>query len=465
MNQANQNFWNACIKSLEGSLGKKIIQRWFSDVSVDIKGTELRLCISDKEVLKKIKQEYLQNIKKTVVLLSPKIQSVSLFLRKSNKTQRKEIINCSTKKSSVDNDTDRSVKIEVNKIISKTSISSINNIMAQQTFDTFVVGKSNKIAFEIMSMIGKGEFDDFSQTIVYGKYGLGKTHLLRSVVNALNINKPDLKVVLVHSERFLVDMVNAINENKVASFRNKYRNCDVLLIDDCHFFANKKRAQQELLEALDHLRNKNNPVILSLKDHPNNIPDLNERLVSFFGWGIITTLKSPDMETRKLIIKKKVSSLKQMHFPEEVVHYIAKHCNSNVREIEGAIKRLHTHSLISKIPITLDLTKKSLSELVSSKKRKLNPSLIKVIVSNHFNINPELLDSDSRSQSVVIPRQIAIHLIRKHTKLSLPEIGRLFHNRGHATVIYSCKKIDQLLLKKEEINSEYCIIEEKILSD
>lgn len=428
------NFWYECLKSLEKSLGPEMVKNLFRTITVEIDGNEVKMFVPDKATLQKIKNEYLDKIKEVVSEVSPEARVVSLFLKKAKNLKDKHIIE----------------PFEIDTL---------------KRFEGFVSGKSNEFAFNLAKKIGDGDFKDLGLTIFCGSFGLGKTHLLQSIAFNLIHGEKDCRVCLIHSEKFVVDMVAAIQDGTTKEFRKSLRDVDIFLVDDCHFFINKKRSQYELAELIHYLRNQSKPVVMSLDRHPDNIEDVSSRLKSFFQWSVVANLNPPDLSARIKIIENKVAEYsKTIGFTKEVNHYIAKKCRSNVREIEGVLKRLYFHSHYLKAPVTLEFVKKSLGELDKIKLKKITPLFIQKAVCTHFSVELKQLTGDGRRRSIVKPRQIAMHLIRKHTKYSLPEIGSYFNKRDHATVIYSCKKIDGLLKSNEYISNDYKQIEDDLFN-
>lgn len=336
-------------------------------------------------------------------------------------------------------------------------VKTIHGLNENYTFDNFVVGNSNKLAHAASLAVAKNPGRSYNPLFIYGGVGLGKTHLLQAIGHYIIENKPNLKITYITSEIFTNEVINSIQKNKMNEFHEKYRNVDCLLIDDIQFLAGKERTQEEFFHTFNTLHNNYKQIVLTSDRVPKEIPTLEDRLRSRFEWGLMVDIAPPDFETRVAILKKKAEK-ERIFVPNEVFDFIAENITSNIRELEGALIRLFAHASLGNQEITLDFTKKVLSNLYRKDKEvNLTPEKIKNVVSTYFSLKPEDLESGKRSSDYVVPRQIAMYLIRDLTNTSLPQIGELFGGRDHSTVLYSIEKIKKELKKDENLKA--CIEE------
>ncbi|WP_069651075.1 chromosomal replication initiator protein DnaA [Caloranaerobacter ferrireducens] len=354
------------------------------------------------------------------------------------------------------NDIGQTVQNEVND--TSTSRAQLN---PKYTFDTFVIGNSNRFAHAASLAVAEAPAKAYNPLFIYGGVGLGKTHLMHAIGHYILNQNPKAKVVYVSSEKFTNELINSIRDDRNVEFRNKYRNVDVLLIDDIQFIAGKERTQEEFFHTFNALHEANKQIIISSDRPPKEIPTLEDRLRSRFEWGLIADIQPPDLETRIAILRKK-AKVENIHVPNDVMLYIATKIQSNIRELEGALIRIVAYSSLTNREVTVDLAAEALKDIISNTKpREINVKLIKEIVAQNFNINVEDFDSKKRTRSIAYPRQIAMYLCRELTDLSLPKIGDEFGGRDHTTVIHAYDKISsdiknnaELKLKIENIINE-----------
>ncbi len=308
------------------------------------------------------------------------------------------------------------------------------------TFDTFVIGNSNRFAHAACVAVAESPSKAYNPLFIYGGVGLGKTHLMNAIGHYILQNSPNTKVAYVSSETFTNELINSIRDDRNVEFRNKYRKVDVLLVDDIQFIAGKESTQEEFFHTFNALHESNKQIIISSDSPPKDIPTLEDRLRNRFEWGLITDIQPPDFETRTAILRKK-AQMEDIDIPDEVMLLIAKKIQSNIRELEGALIRIVAYSSLTNSEITVDLASEALKEIFSSKARQLNVDLIKEIVSNKYNIKMEDFESRKRTRAIAFPRQIAMYLTRELTDLSLPKIGEEFGGRDHTTVLHAHDKI------------------------
>ncbi|SMP58361.1 chromosomal replication initiator protein DnaA [Anoxynatronum buryatiense] len=317
---------------------------------------------------------------------------------------------------------------------------SIGNLNPKYVFETFVVGNSNRFAHAASLAVAEAPAKAYNPLFIYGGVGLGKTHLMHAIGHYILQHNPAMKVFYASSESFTNELINSIRDDRNIEFRNKYRNVDVLLIDDIQFIANKERTQEEFFHTFNALHQYNKQIIISSDRPPKEIPTLEERLRSRFEWGLIGDIQPPDYETRIAILRKK-AEMEQIRVPDEVLLYIAKKIQSNIRELEGALNRIVVQCSLNNNEITLEAAGETINDIFSTKSRQVTVSFIKEYVSGQYNIKLEEIDSAKRTRSIAFPRQIAMYLTRELTDLSLPKIGSEFGNRDHTTVMHAHEKI------------------------
>jgi chromosomal replication initiator protein len=313
------------------------------------------------------------------------------------------------------------------------------------TFDTYVVGASNQLAHAASQAVAKQLSTAYNPLFIYGGVGLGKTHLMHAIGHAVKDTQPlDFKLYYLSSERFMNELINAIRYDTMQQFREKYRNIDLLLIDDIQFIAGKERTQEEFFHTFNALYNAQKQVVVSSDCPPKKIPTLEERLRSRFEWGLIVDIQPPDFETKIAILKKKAET-ERIELPNEVAMFIATEIKSNIRALEGCLIKIAAHSTLNKEQITLELAKKVLEDILEPKESRVKPQItverIQQVVSTYYKIKIEDLKSTTRLRTIAFPRQVAMYLSRKLTDLSLPAVGRHFGGKDHTTIMYACQKI------------------------
>lgn len=318
------------------------------------------------------------------------------------------------------------------------------------TFDTFVIGNSNRFAHAAALAVAEAPAKAYNPLFIYGGVGLGKTHLMHAIGHYVLQQNPSLKVLYVSSEKFTNELINAIKDDKNEEFRTKYRNIDILLIDDIQFIAGKERTQEEFFHTFNALYEANKQIILSSDKSPKEIVTLEDRLRSRFEWGLIADMQAPDIETRIAILRKK-AQLENLDVPNEIMSFIAEKIASNIRELEGALNRVIAYSSLTENDITVDLATEALKDILSTNKAKaINCNSIQDAVARYFDIRLDEFKSKKRSRDVAYPRQIAMFLCRELTDMSLPKIGHAFGGRDHTTVIHACEKIIEEISSNSE---------------
>ena len=323
------------------------------------------------------------------------------------------------------------------------------------TFDTFVEGKSNQVALAAAKQVAEQAANTvYNPLFLYGGVGLGKTHLMHSIGNSLLQERPNAKICYVHSERFVSDMVKALQLGAINEFKKFYRNLNALLIDDIQFFAGKEQSQEELFHTFNSLIEAGNLMIFSCDRYPKEIEGLEERLKSRFGWGLSVVIDPPALETRAAILLKKADDM-NLNLPDDCAFFIAQQVKSNVRELEGALKRVAANAKFAKTEIDINLIKDSLRDVLAIQAKMVTIPNIQRVVADYYNIKMSDLLSKRRNRSITRPRQIAMALSKELTNHSLPEIGEAFGGRDHTTVIHACEKTKELKLSNLEIDEDY----------
>ena len=329
-----------------------------------------------------------------------------------------------------------------------------NTLLNNLTFSTFVEGKSNRIALASAKQIVEGAEESYNPLFIYGGVGLGKTHLMHAIGNDIIFKRPDSKIAYVHSEKFVSDMVKSLQLGAINEFKQHYRSLDTLLIDDIQFFAKKEQSQEELFHTFNSLLERGSQMILTCDRYPKEIDGLEDRLKSRLGWGLPVVIEPPELETRVAILLSKAESMGQA-LDTESAFFIAQKVRSNVRELEGALKRVIASSNFTGHKIDIGLIKDSLKDLLAIQARQVSVDNIQKIVAEYYNVKLSDLLSKRRSRSVARPRQMSMFLSKELTNHSLPEIGEAFGGRDHTTVIHACKKIKELRDFNNEIEQDY----------
>lgn len=329
-----------------------------------------------------------------------------------------------------------------------------SSLNSDYTFDNFVEGKSNQLARAAAQQVAENPGESYNPLFLYGGVGLGKTHLMHAVGNALLQNNPDAKIVYVHSERFVADMVKALQLNAINEFKRYYRSVDALLIDDIQFFANKDHSQEEFFHTFNVLLEGGQQMILTCDRFPKELNGLEERLKSRFGWGLTVAVEPPDLETRVAILKRKAHQV-SVELPDDGAFFIAQRIRGNVRELEGALKRVVASAHFTRRAIDIDLIRESLKDLLALQEKQVSLDNIQSVVAEYYKIKVADLKSKRRSRSVARPRQLAMALAKELTNHSLPEIGDRFGGRDHTTVLHACRKIVELQETSSDIREDY----------
>jgi chromosomal replication initiator protein len=328
-----------------------------------------------------------------------------------------------------------------------------NTLNPKYTFETFVVGSSNQFAHAAALAVAEKPSKAYNPLFLYGGVGLGKTHLMHAIGHTIKLHNKHLRLTYISSEKFTNEVINAIRYDKMLSFKERYRNNDVLLIDDIQFIAGKERTQEEFFHTFNSLYDMQKQIVISADCPPREIPTLEERLHSRFEWGLIADIQPPDLETKVAIIRKKAER-QNISLPDNVALYIASKIKSNIRELEGALIRLIAFCSLKGSEITLGLAQETLRDILGPDEKSVTIEMIQKMIADHFQMRIQDLKSKNNSKSVAMPRQICMYLCKKLTRASLPRIGREFGNKHHTTVLHSISKIEELRRQDRDLDKQ-----------
>lgn len=459
------HLWEQCLQRLQDTVGAQQYNMWIrplrAEESVTPKGQVITLFAPNRFVLDWVRDNYLDTIAGLLEEFRGNSAPQVLFDVFPKRTMP---INDSNVRASVNTSIDppkpSSVPVSSFKLkkpnnpAKPIAAEHKSNINKTYLFENFVEGKSNQLARAAASSVADNPGGAYNPLFIYGGTGLGKTHLLHAVGNGIVAKKPDAKIIYMHSERFVQDMVKALQNNAIEDFKRFYRSVDALLIDDIQFFAHKDRSQEEFFHTFNALLEGNQQIILTSDRYPKEIEGVEDRLKSRFGWGLTIAIEPPELETRVAIIKRKAEENK-INLADEVAFFIAKRLRSNVRELEGALNRVIANSNFMGVEITIDFVREALRDLLALQDKLVTIENIQKTVAEYYKIKISDILSARRSRSVARPRQIAMALAKELTNHSLPEIGNRFGGRDHTTVLHACRKIEQLKEENHDIKEDY----------
>lgn len=421
----SQALWDECLARLERELSPQQFNTWIRPLHAVSDGAEMRLLAPNRFVKDWIDERFLGRIGEILDQLGQPVAAL-----------RVEI---GTRQSSPPPATHSSAPRGETPVAPRHN-SSLN---PNYTFDTFVEGKSNQLARAASSQVATNPGGAYNPLFIYGGVGLGKTHLVHAVGNEIARSRPGAKVVYLHSERFVADMVKALQHNAIDEFKRHYRSVDALLIDDIQFFAGKERSQEEFFHTFNALLEGQQQIIMTCDRYPKEVDGLEERLKSRFGWGLTIAIEPPELETRVAILMNKAQQ-SGVDLPNDVAFFIAKRIRSNIRELEGALRRVIANAQFTGRAITMDFAKEALRDLLALQDKLVTIENIQKTVAEYYKIRVADLLSKRRNRSVARPRQLAMSLCKELTNHSLPEIGDAFGGRDHTTVLHACRKIAEL---------------------
>ena len=418
-------FWSECTQKLEAKLSQEEFNTWIKPLKADINNNNLEISAPNDFVLTYVRDNLGQIIENLV------------------------------------NTTDSTLNVKFKTLDKSTFVEKLNvaeentpGLVKSFTFDAFVEGKSNHMALAAAKQVAANPNGDYNPLFIYGGVGLGKTHLMHAVGNQILHSDRSKRIVYVHSEKFVADMVKALQLGAMSEFKEFYRNADALLIDDIQFFAGKEQSQEEFFHTFNALLDRNHQMILTCDKYPKEIDGLEERLKSRLGWGLPVIIEPPELETRAAVLLSKANSM-GVALPNDCAIYIAQRIRSNIRELEGALKRVVANSRFSDQEIDIPFVKESLKDLFVISAKMVSIDNIQKTVAEYYNIKLSDLLSKRRSRSITRPRQLAMALTKELTNHSLPEIGEAFNGRDHTTVLHACGKIKELRKEIPSLEEDY----------
>jgi chromosomal replication initiator protein len=441
-----QALWSEVVNQLEAELSEEQLNNWIRPLESHLDGGALVLFAPNQFVVDRVRDQFLERI----TALSGQMSSGQAPHIKLAVGSRQVPVSADSPAGRGSGEGGRAAARPEAFVLG----APINPV---HTFENFVEGKSNQLAKAASQQVATNPGHSYNPLLIYGGVGLGKTHLMHAVGNMLRANKPDAKIAYLHSERFVGDMVKALQHNKISDFKRLYRSLDALLIDDIQFFAGKERSQEEFFHTFNALLEGQRQVILTCDRYPKEVAGLEERLKSRFGWGLTVSIEPPELETSVAILMAKASQA-GVDLPEEVAFFIAKRIRSNIRELEGALRRVIANSQFTGQPISVDFAKEALKDLLAAQAKQVSMENIQKTVAEYFGLRVTDLLSKRRNRSIARPRQVAMALAKDLTDHSLPEIGEAFGGRDHTTVLHACRRIKALREEDARIEEDVQVL-------
>ena len=441
------SLWNRCLEKLETEIPQQQFNTWIRPLHAIEESNSIKLLAPNRFVLDWVEDKYINDINELLIKLSDNNSfglDMSIGTSKSTKITPASVPDTATT-------TPRTIKPAP---VSRNTYKKTSRLNKDYTFDALVEGKSNQLAKAAALQVVENPGTAYNPLFICGGVGLGKTHCMHAIGNKILDLKPGANVVYLHSERFVADMVKALQHNSINEFKRFYRSVDVLLIDDIQFFAGKDRSQEEFFHTFNALLEGDHQIVLTCDRYPKEVSGVEERLKSRFGWGLTVAIDPPELETRVAILKSK-AAIENIALPDDVAFLIGKRFRSNVRELEGALRRIIAYANFTGRPVTLDFAKEALKDLLALQEKMVSIENIQKTVAEYFKLRVVDLNSKRRNRSVARPRQIAMALSKSLTNHSLPEIGDAFGGRDHTTVLHACRKIDELCKSEPRINEDY----------
>ncbi|MFK8066854.1 MAG: chromosomal replication initiator protein DnaA [Gammaproteobacteria bacterium] len=440
--------WNRCLEKLEIEIPQDQFSTWIRPLHAIEENNSIKLLAPNRFVLDWVEDKYINNINNILTNLS---NNESFSLELSIGTSKSI-----TPVNKVNSNSDETKKTPDRSSLTppKSKYKASSRLKKDYTFDNLVEGKSNQLAKAAALQVVENPGTAYNPLFICGGVGLGKTHCMHAVGNKILELSPGANVVYLHSERFVADMVKALQHNTINEFKRFYRSVDVLLIDDIQFFAGKERSQEEFFHTFNALQEAEHQIVLTCDRYPKEVSGVEERLKSRFGWGLTVAIDPPELETRVAILKSK-AVIEKIDLPDDVAFLVGERFKSNVRDLEGALRRIIAFTKFTGRPVTLDLAKEALKDLLAIQDKLVTIESIKKIVAEYFKLRVTDMNSKRRNRSIARPRQIAMALSKSLTNHSLPEIGDAFGGRDHTTVLHACRKVDELCKSEPRINEDY----------
>ena len=441
------DFWQTCLLSFEKSLPPRQFNSWIKPLSLSKENGRLVITAPNTFTLKILQERFFAEIARQAKLAYSDVPEFEFrVLEPAVSHEPMPAHPLEAKKPPVE----PKHKIE-------TSFRGYGKLNQNLTFDNFVIGKANQLAFAAATQVSELPGVSYNPLFIYGGVGLGKTHLAQAIGNQICLNRPQAKVCYMHAERYVADVVRAYQTNKFEEFKQYYHSLDALLIDDIQFFSGKSKTQEEFFYIFNTLVDSHKQIIITSDTYPKELTGLESRLVSRLGWGLTIGIEPPELEMRVAILLKK-AAINGYTLDNAVAFFIAKHVNSNVRELEGALKRVEAYTKFHKKIISVETAKDALKDILIAKNRQISIDNIQKTVADYYRIKLVELLSKKRTRSLTRPRQIAMSLARELTTMSLPEIGNAFGGKDHSTVIHACQNIVSLRKTDTAIDADYKIL-------
>ena len=441
------SFWDSCLRSFEKSLPPQQYNSWIKPLFLKSENGSLVLTAPNSFTLKVVQERFLPEISRQAGLAYSRVPPFEFRVIETEPVARtRETTPPKTP-----------VQPNENKPKIEASFRNYGKLNPNLSFDNFVIGKANQLAFAAATQVAELPGASYNPLFIYGGVGLGKTHLIQAIGNQIKVNNPQAKICYMHAERYVSDVVRAYQSNKFEEFKQYYHSLDILLIDDIQFFAGKTKTQEEFFYAFNTLIDLHKQVIMTSDTFPKEITGLDSRLVSRFGWGLTVAIEPPELEMRVAILLKK-ANLGNYVLDEAVAFFIAKHVNSNIRELEGALKRVEAYVKFHRRAISVETAKEALKDILIAQSRQISIDNIQKTVADYYHIKMADLLSKKRTRNLTRPRQTAMSLARELTTMSLPEIGNAFGGKDHSTVIHACKTMVNLRASDTTIDADYKIL-------
>ncbi|MBZ4209702.1 MAG: chromosomal replication initiator protein DnaA [Comamonadaceae bacterium] len=452
---AGQNLWQSCVDQLAQELPEQQFNTWIKPLSAEVANdlTKVTIFVANRFKLDWIRAQYSGRISSLLSRFSGQSIQMELALAPRENIARNNSIQRSVEPIAME---------EANEMGEERSAGSLKNrLNTSLTFDTLVEGAANRMARAAAMHVAGMPGHLYNPLFIYGGVGLGKTHLMHAVGNRLLNDKPAAKVLYIHAEQFVSDVVKAYQRKTFDEFKERYHSLDLLLIDDVQFFANKERTQEEFFNAFEALLAKKSHIVMTSDTYPKGLADIHERLVSRFDSGLTVAIEPPELEMRVAILINK-ARVEGIEMPEEVAFFVAKNVRSNVRELEGALRKILAYSRFNQKEISILLAREALRDLLSIQNRQISVENIQKTVADYYKIKIADMYSKKRPASIARPRQIAMYLAKELTQKSLPEIGELFGGRDHTTVLHAVRKIGGERQQMTELNQQLHVLEQTL---
>ncbi|HVJ13398.1 MAG TPA: chromosomal replication initiator protein DnaA [Burkholderiales bacterium] len=437
-----QNLWDACLRRLEQELPAQQFNTWIRPLAPEVgeAADTLILAAPNRFVLELVRERFAARIERLAAEASGRELGVRLVLARSPEAPARAPQSAAR-------------PVETPSNLERARLN------PTFSFDTFVTGKANQLARAAAMQVAENPGVSYNPLFVYGGVGLGKTHLVQAIGNQLADHKPQARIRYIHAEAYVTDVVRAYQQKSFDEFKRYYHSLDLLLIDDIQFFSNKGRTQEEFFYAFNALVEAHKQIVITCDTYPKEIAGMEERLISRFGWGLTVAIEPPELEMRVAIVLKKAEA-ESVALSEDIAFFIAKHLRSNVRELEGALKKVLAFARFNNRELSLELAKEALQDILNVASRQVSVEGIQKTVAEYFKIKISDMHSKKRSRNVARPRQVAMALAKDLTQMSLPEIGEAFGNRDHTTVLHACRTIASLRKHDTSLNRDYVVLEQ-----